>query len=407
MKVLMMFPYAPLPPPNDLGGMKRNLPFFHQAAKRHAVTVLAYGSPEEEGMFSGAYAAECAAVRFVDRRRPRILNGVEALWLLLTGRSNYRQLYRGSMQKALDDLASRTRFDVIHTCTQMFGYFRFPDGVPVVTDTHEVEYDLAQRTYRNTKNLFWKFFMYLSYRVGRREEIDNCARFDALIATTERDAEIFRRDVPSQRVVVVQNGVDPSFYESPPVPREPGALVFTGMMSFYPNTHGIQWFMDEVLPRVVERVPGVHLYVVGKDPGREILKRASDRVTVTGFVDDVRPYMARGEVFIIPLHIGGGIRGKALEAMAMKLPIVTTTIGCEGIHLKDGYSSLFADTPGEFAGAVATLLEDAGLREWITGNAFETVRRLYDWDAKGEALDELYRSVANHVNTTPNEKENP
>ncbi|HTY58023.1 MAG TPA: glycosyltransferase [Bacteroidota bacterium] len=403
MNVLMMFPYAPLPPPNDLGGMKRNIPFFVQMAKRHAVTVLAYGSPEQEKVFRGAYAAMCAGVRFVDRRRPRILNGIEALWLLLTWRSNYRQVYRDSMQEALDELSRTVRFDVIHTCTQMFGYFRFPEGVPVVTDTHEVEYDLAQRTYRNTKNLFWKFFMYLSYRVGRREEIENCARFDALIATTERDAVIFRRDVPSQRVVVIQNGVDPSFYESPRVPREPGALVFTGMMSFYPNTHGIRWFIDEVFPLVVGRVPGARLYVVGKDPGKEIMERGSDRVTVTGFVDDVRPYMARGEVFIIPLHIGGGIRGKALEAMAMRLPIVTTTIGCEGIHLKDGTSALFADTPADFAGAVTRLLDDPALRERITQSALATVRTLYDWDAKGEALDALYRSVAVHDTSTPKE----
>ncbi len=407
MNVLMMFPYAPQPPPNDLGGMKRNIPFFAQAAKRHAVTVLAYGSPEEEKVFRGAYGARCAAVRFVDRRRPRVINGIEALWLLLTWRSNYRQVYRTSMQKALDGLCAHTRFDVIHTCTQMFGYFRFPEGVPVVTDTHEVEYDLAQRTYRKTKNLFWKFFTYLSYRVGRREEIENCAKFDALIATTERDAEIFRRDVPTQRVVVIQNGVDPSFYDAPGVPRERGALVFTGMMSFYPNAHGITWFIDEVFPLVLEAVPGARLYVVGKDPPREVVERASDRVTVTGFVDDVRPYMARGEIFIIPLHIGGGIRGKALEAMAMNLPIVTTTIGCEGIHLKDGVSSLFADTPAAFAGAVTRLLGDGNLRARISASALSTVRTLYDWDAKGEALDELYRSVAYHDVTPPKKKEKP
>ena len=247
--------------------------------------------------------------------------------------------------------------------------------------------------------------MYLSYRVGRKEEIANCARFDALIATTERDAVIFRRDVPSQRVVVIQNGVDPSFFSSPAVPREPGALVFTGMMSFYPNTHGIVWFIDHVFPLVLEQVSGARLYVVGKDPGREIHARASERVTVTGFVDDVRPYMARGEVFIIPLHIGGGIRGKALEAMAMRLPIVTTTIGCEGIHLKDGYSALFADEPRDFAAAVVSLLRDGALRDRITANASATVRELYDWDAKGEALDALYRSLAQKNITSPKEKE--
>jgi glycosyltransferase involved in cell wall biosynthesis len=393
MNVLMLFPYAPLPPPFDLGGMKRNMPFMLQLAKRNAVTVLAFGTAEEEARFSAVYGNQLAGVRFIDRKRPRVVTKILGLWYLLTGRSHWRLLYNGEMQEAIGEYAADGRADVIHACAQLYGYFRFPEGVPVVTDTHEVEYDLAERTYRNSRNMVAKIRAYLAYRMGKREEIENCGKFDALISTTERDAVIFRRDNPRLRIEVIQNGVDSRFFERLDVTREPGTLVFTGMMSFFPNDDGIRWFLEEIFPIITRSVPSAKVLVVGKDPGPEVLARASANVTVTGFVDDVRPYMARGEVFLIPLRVGGGIRGKALEAMAAGLPIVTTTIGCEGIHLRDGDSALFADTPDAFAAAVVRLLTDRSLREAVITNATRTVKELYDWNAKGEALEALYTEV--------------
>jgi glycosyltransferase involved in cell wall biosynthesis len=389
MNVLMVFPYAPLPPPLDLGGMKRNMPFMLELAKRNRVTVLAFGTAEEEAQFRGAYGHLLEGIRFIDRKRPRIVTKLGGLWYLLTGRSHWRLLYYGDMQRAIEEMARAGRADVIHTCTQLLGYFRFPKEIPAVTDTHEVTYDLAKRTYRNARKLMSKLVIYLTYRMGKREEIANCAKFDALISTTERDADIFRGDNPRLRVEVIQNGVDARFFERLDVAREPGMMVFTGMMSFFPNDDGIRWFVDEIFPIVLRSVPGAKILVVGKDPGPEVLARASANVTVTGFVDDVRPHMA----FLIPLRVGGGIRGKALEAMAAGLPIVTTTIGCEGIHLKDGETALFADTPENFAAAVVRLLADASLRTAITGNATRTVKELYDWNAKGLALEALYREV--------------
>jgi glycosyltransferase involved in cell wall biosynthesis len=393
MNVLMVFPYAPLPPPLDLGGMKRNMPFMLELAKRNRVTVLAFGTAEEETQFRGAYGSLLGEIRFVDRKRPRIVTKLGGLWYLLTGRSHWRLLYYAEMQEAIEEMARTSRADVIHTCTQLLGYFRFPGEIPVVTDTHEVTYDLAQRTYRSARSLYSKVLTYLTYRMGKREEIENCAKFDALISTTERDAAIFRRDNPRLRVEVIQNGVDARFFERLDIPREPGMMVFTGMMSFFPNDDGIRWFVDEIFPLILRSVPHAKVLVVGKDPGPDVLARASEKVTVTGFVDDVRPYMARGEVFLIPLRVGGGIRGKALEAMAAGLPIATTSIGCEGIHLEDGKTALFADTPEDFAAAVVRLLTDDRLRESVIANATRTVKELYDWNAKGLALETLYREV--------------
>jgi glycosyltransferase involved in cell wall biosynthesis len=393
MKIFMLFPYAPLPPPLDLGGTKRNLPFLLENLKRHEVSVLSFGTREEKRKFMESVGKSCKHVRFVDRKRPRIINGLEQLWLLVTGRSTFRQLYRKKMQEQLDELLRKEKFDILHCCTQMFGYFRFPKDIPVISDTHEVTYDLLYRTYKKTKNVFVKLMSRLAYKFGKPEEIELCKKFDAIIATTERDGEVFQKDLPNQKMFVIQNGVDPAFLEFNWQEPEPKTMVFTGKMSFYPNNHGIIYFLEDIFPRVQLQEPSARLYVVGVNPSKELLRRASENVVVTGFVEDVRPYMARAEVYIIPLLIGGGIRGKALEAMAMKKPIVSTSIGCEGINLKHGESALFADTPEGFAAAVLRLFNDRALCMKLGQKAYENVVSGYNWKTKGEELDRVYQAV--------------
>jgi glycosyltransferase involved in cell wall biosynthesis len=247
--------------------------------------------------------------------------------------------------------------------------------------------------YKKTKNVFVKLMSRLAYTFGKPEEIELCKKFDAIIATTGRDYEVFRKDLPTQKMFVIQNGVDPAFLEFNRQEPEPKTMVFTGKMSFYPNNHGIIYFLEQVFPRVQQQEPSARFYVVGLNPSKELLRRASENVVVTGFVEDVRPYMARAEVYIIPLLIGGGIRGKALEAMAMKKPIVSTSIGCEGINLKHGESALFADTPEAFAAAVLRLFSDRALRVKLGQKAHENVVSGYNWKAKGEELDRVYQAV--------------
>jgi len=394
MRILMVFPYAPLPPPRDLGGTKRNLPFFRENLKRHEVSVLSYGTAEEERIFREAFGPLCARIRFVDATRPRIINGLEKFWLLMTGRSPFRQTYRSIMQSAIDTLSREATFDVIHCCTQMLGCFRFPRGIPVVSDTHEVTYDLFWRMSRMTRNPFRKAFAYAMYKLGKPEEISLCESFDAIIATTARDRDVFRQVLPDQRIFEINNGVDHAFFEDLHLEPEPGAIVFTGKMSYYPNLHGILYFLDDIFPLVVRERKNARIYIVGTEPPRALLARSASNIVVTGFVEDVRPYVARSQVFVIPLKIGGGIRGKALEAMAMRKAIVTTSIGCESIGLSHERSALIADTAESFAHEVIRILTDRPLAERISMNAQERVAEHYQWEMKGRELDEVYRTVA-------------
>jgi glycosyltransferase involved in cell wall biosynthesis len=332
-------------------------------------------------------------VRFVNRKRPRIFSALQLLWLLGTGRSSFRMLYRPAMQQTIDQMIAACQFDLIHCCVQMFGCFRFPAHIPVTSDTHEVKYDLLRRTAENTRNLFRKVLLFLEWRFGKIDEIELCKKFDLLITTTERDYQVFRKDLPNHNMAVVQNGAGKSFFEDLGIKPEPFSMVFTGLFTHLPNSDGIIHFLDHIFPIIRGLEPQARIYVVGRSPTRQLLARASGNVIVTGFVDDVRPYMARSQVFVIPLLAGGGIRGKALEAMAMKRPIVTTTIGVEGIHLRHEESALFADTPDTFAKAVVRLFRDPGLRKRLADNAFATVQQSYNWEAKGRELDGLLRSV--------------
>ncbi len=395
MKVLMLFQSAPLPPPLDMGGAKRNYPFLRENLKRHEVSVLSFGSSDEENIFRKHHGHDCKSIRFINFKRPRIVNLFWRIYFLITFQSTFRFAYRRKMQKAIYEQVTNEEYDVIHCCFEMFGYYRLPDKPLLIGDTHNVEYDLVYKTYKQSKNIFGKIYYYQIYKLGKRDEIKCLKKFDAIITTTNNDLVDFRKDIQEKPMYTIQNGVDVSFFEKQKVTPEAKTMVFMGLMSYFPNDHAINHFLDDIYPMIVSADPETRLLIVGANPSKKLLERSSKKIIITGFVNDVRPHIARAQVFIIPLLIGSGIRGKALEAMAMKIPIVTTTLGCAGIYIKHEESALFADTHQEFANAVLKLFNNPALRQTISENAYSVVRENYDWTKKGQELDEVYKSQFN------------
>jgi glycosyltransferase involved in cell wall biosynthesis len=391
MKLLMIFQTSPVPP--DLGPSKRNVPLLLENIKRHEVSVIAFGTPTEEQKFRDLYGKQCKHIVFVNNNRPRAFNLFLRIWYFLTGRSSYWRFYSSKLERALHDLLAREQFDLIHCCTTILGLHRLPEAPPLVGDTHNVEYDNVYRAFQRSRNPLEKIYFYWDYLRLKQEELECSRKFHVIVTTIERDREIYRRDGVDRPMVVIPNGVDPAFFEKQNVTEEPKSMVFAGLMSYFPNKHGIMYFLDEIFPRILEKESEARVYVVGAFPSKELLRRANPRIVVTGWVDDVRPYFARGQVFVIPLLVGGGIRGKALEAMAMRRPIVTTTIGCEGINLKHEESALFADSPQEFADAVVRLFRDANLRNALTQKAYQNVLEGYRWESSGLAFERIYQSL--------------
>jgi glycosyltransferase involved in cell wall biosynthesis len=240
-----------------------------------------------------------------------------------------------------------------------------------------------------------------------RYEAMICRLADRVVAVSEADKRALQRLVPGLEVTVVPNGVDTEFYNDQfPMTNDQvrighwdlvighSSLVFTGKMDFRPNVDAVVWFCQEVLPLVRRRIPDVRFYIVGQSPHRRVLRLADDPVvTVTGYVDDVRPYIASACVYVVPLRMGGGTRLKVLEAMAMGKAIVSTSLGCEGFEgLVSGRELFIADAPEEFAQRVVELLDDTSRRERLGWAARRFVEERYDWRLIVPRLEQVYKA---------------
>ena len=391
MRILMVLHAAPYPP--DLGPGRRHYHLLRELLKRHEISVLSFGTPEQRLAFLAHFGSACKRVCFVDNRHPRIFKLLTAFLRTVAGRSAIHFPGCARLRRALDGLINETNCDLILCSIPFLVQCALARGVPVISDTHNVEWLVLHRSCRETRSLWRKLYYFLQARNTRRAETALAGRVQAMLTTSACDRRIFKEQLPSQHVFVIPNGLDLRAYPASPVESEPHTLLFTGLMSYYPNEQGITWFLDDIFPRILDVEPQTHLIVAGANPSRRLQKRASTHVTVTGYVEDIVPYFARAQVFIVPLRIGGGTRVKILEAMAMRRPIVATTIGCEGLDVVHGDSLLIADTAQKFADAVVHLLRDKGARDSLTSRGAALVRDRYDWNKIGVELDHAIRAV--------------
>lgn len=399
MKVLMLFHTLTYPP--ESGVTKRTYHLLEEMARRHEVTVLSMGSPLHEQRIRARLGARCKEVVFVDGRRPRWVNLLRRIWRVLTRQSVLFHSHTPKIQRELDRLLGAREFDLVLLGTPVFSEYRRAAAIPCVTDTHNVEYDMCYRTYQQARGLLARAYYLDQYRLLRRDELLGCGQGEALLTTSERDKTVFQKDLPQQKIHVVPNGVDLDYFQPGAEPPAPRTMVFCGLMGYPPNDEGMTWFLDRVHPLVLREVPDAKLTIVGSGPSRALLRRASDRVRVTGYVEDVRPYVAQGQVYVVPLLVGGGTRLKALEAMAMRKAIVTTSVGCEGIDLVHERSALFADDPEAFAREVVRLFRDDALRDRIAASAAALATAKYGWSAIGDTLDGICRGVVGQARAAP------
>lgn len=395
MKILMVFHFAPAPP--NFGAAIRMYHQLLETCKRHEVHVISLGDREEKRVLLEHIGNRCKRVIFIERRRAKVIRFLIAAMRISTLKSSYFRVYVSrKLEKTIKRMSREESYDLIFFSTAFFGFNDLPADAPIIGDTHNIEYDNLHRAARETKDIFRKIYYSLEWRTGKREETTVWQNFDAVLATSERDADLIRQHAREKPVHVIPNGVDLEYFAPTGMALIPRTLVFTGLMNYYPNNHAVLYFLDEIFPLILEKAPDAVFYVVGANPSNDIRARASKNVVITGYVDDVRPYVARSMVTVIPIQIGGGTRLKALESMAMKRPIVSTTIGCEGLHANHEESVLLADTPQDFANAVLRIFEDGDLACRLTEEAYRRVCDGYGWNAIGLKLEEVYQSLKNH-----------
>ena len=295
-----------------------------------------------------------------------------------------------AMRREVAKRVAEASFDVL-VCDFLAPAVNIPQrvGCPSVLFQHNVEAMIWKRHYEVQTHAAKKAYLYRQWQKMRAFEAKMCPQFDCVVAVSREDRELMQQEYGVERIYDVPTGVDTAFFRpSGKLKRKPENLVFTGSMDWLPNEDAIRYFTEQILPRIKQAVPGVTLTVVGRDPypGLVELSKRDPSVVVTGRVEDVRPYMEEAAVYIVPLRIGGGTRLKIYEAMAMEKPIVSTSIGAEGLPVAGGEEIILADTPESFADAVVTLLRQEDRATEIAKRAAAKVREQFGWDTVADSF---------------------
>ena len=289
------------------------------------------------------------------------------------------------MRDEIKRLLASQRIDVV-VCDFLAPAVNMPPNLDCTTVLfqHNVEAMIWKRHYEVQTNTARKAYLYRQWQKMRAFEAKACPTFDSVIAVSREDREQMQQEYRLDNVFDVPTGVDTAYFQpTGRIETRPHHLVFTGSMDWLPNEDGIRYFTDQIMPRIKESVPDVTLTVVGRDPYPSLveLSKRDPSVTVTGRVEDVRPYIEEAAVYIVPLRIGGGTRLKIYEAMAMEKPVVSTTIGAEGLPVKAGEEIVLADTPEAFAESVVGLFRQESFSTQIGQRSAAKVRAEFGWES--------------------------
>jgi glycosyltransferase involved in cell wall biosynthesis len=297
-------------------------------------------------------------------------------------------------RRRVTELVRSGTFDLVHVDSlDLAGYLGVCGSTPVVCVHHDIESTLLRRRAALDPNR-WRG-AYLQYQGGLMERVERhwCERVALNVTVSDRDRATLKRLAPRARVAVVPNGVDLDGFRA----DRPAAsgIAYVGGTSPFPNLDALHYFCESILPHVRASCGDVPVRWIGRaTPAQQRHYRQRFGVDLTGYVDDVRSAMAEAACHIVPLRTGGGTRLKILGSWAMGKPVVSTSIGCEGLAATDGDNILIRDDPREFADAVGRVLHDADLRHRLGACGRATAERLYGWDAIGRAMIETYRLTA-------------
>jgi sugar transferase (PEP-CTERM/EpsH1 system associated) len=398
MRILLLTPQRPYPP--HQGTTLRNFNLVKELSKRHPVCVLTFLEPDQNPNDPGPLPEVCEWMETVPV--PQRSPGLRLRQLLTTTRPDMSwRLWSPALNERLAARLSEQPFDVVEIeGIEMAPYLPTIEAAQprplIIYDAHNAEWILQKRAFlADIKNpLRWSAAVYswVQWHRLRRYEANLLRRVDHTVAMSAPDKVALRDVVSDAPITVVPNGVDLTAYsqfKGTPIPYD---LLFTGKMDFRPNIDAALWFGQQVLPLIQAKRPHTTFAIVGQRPHRRLdVLRDKPGITITGYVDDVRSYIAGATVYVAPLRVGGGTRLKLLEAMAMQKAIVSTTVGAEGFPVVNGQELTLADEPASFAKEVLNLLADPLRREKLAAAGRAFAQANYGWDRLVPQLEKIYQ----------------
>jgi glycosyltransferase involved in cell wall biosynthesis len=374
-------------------GYLRHYYLIKELSARHSVTLLS--------LVGARFSAECAEALApfteltlpfaLTRERSPVMKTIGRL-RLLAGRNPAVQ----QMCAVIESLKRKERFDVaLLSGKQTFDVLDCLESTPVVVDMCDATSVRIKGAMRHSYPGKLPFLMLELMKVRRVEQL-LMRRAAHLLFASCRDREALG-GLQSARATVIPNGVDSDFWKRSSPALGTNTIIFSGAMDYAPNTDAALYLVYKILPLVQRVVPGARALIVGRDPAPRLRKAAMLRgVTMTGYVDDVRPYLEQATVFVAPLRFGAGIQNKLLEAMAMEVPVIATALAADGLRTEeDEYPPLrIAEEPSRFAELIVEQLLGRAAASEPDAAARRFVERNFTWRASGKKQEQVMMAVA-------------
>ena len=368
--------------PTTRGGQIRTLEMVRELHKRHELHYVAFDDPANpEGLArSGEYCSVAHPVphKVVSKTSPAF--AVQLLAGLVSPIPVSGMRYQSeAMRRTIAHLESQHCFDA-KVCDFLFPSINIGHLEDWTLFQHNVEAVIWERHAQSGRTAAHKAYFALQAKRMFDWEKRVCRSVGHTIAVSDIDEQVMRSRFGVTRISSVPTGVDTSFFERPGKSTVSRDLVFVGSMDWMPNIDGIRWFLSEVFPQIQAQRPGTTLAIVGRNPPPAVLAAAAETlVSGTGTVTDVRPFLWESALSIVPLRVGGGTRLKIFEAMAASTPVVSTTIGAEGLPVRHNETIQIADAAASFAAECLSLLSDSERRQQIAQAALRLVLDNFSW----------------------------
>jgi len=395
LRILFLSAFFPSPAADSAGVLDAHH-ILRELCRQHEVTLLSFATAEDRKHIPSLQAMCREVVALDPPALPR--SGRYFLYTGLSFASKLPAIARMSQSKpmvqALRERIARPAFDLVHVeFTQMAHYVEYLGDMPAILDESDIAFVRRDRFAQTTDSWAVRQLLNWDTRKLKEYEIRYCGRFQGILVRTESDKQLLQNFLPAARIEVFPPWVDLSFADRLREEPKEENLLFYGAMWRPANEQAISYFVKQIFPRICANRPGVKFTVLGSRPSEGLRRLQGEKICVTGYVPDVAPYYSRACVVVVPLRSGSGIKGKIVQALACGKPVVTTSVGAEGIPAVEADGLFIRDDPESFAECVRWLLEQRRYLHFREPTR-QFVRRFYDWKAGVERLENLCMEVA-------------
>ena len=390
MKIFVLLPRIPYP--LEKGDKLRAYNQIRQLAKNNEIVLCALNDKKvDEQMAFHALQPYCSSINFIKINKFHILLGLlSAFFKGLPMQCGY--FYNRKAAKKVDDLIAKHQPDMLFGQLVRVAEYLRRKAIPKAIDYQDVfSYGMKRRA--DIASWVTKPIFNMEYKRLCRYEAAVFDEFEVKTIISKPDRDLIphpKRD----EILIVPNGVDHDFFK-PQQQEKRYDIVFTGNMSYAPNVNAVDYLANEILPIVWKTLPDVKMYIAGATPDPKVKKCASERIVVSGWLDDIRDAYAESRIFIAPMRIGTGLQNKLLEAMSMRLPAITSPLANASLGAKPDEEILVGSNAEEMARHIVTLLTDQGQADRLAQAGFDFTNRVYDWGKATEILETAMKDILN------------